>query len=87
MADGSVEDVQVVLERNDISAMDVRDAKGNTLLHLAVIHKRGEVFDWLMDEMGVEGLLLKNKEKLTAPQLAKKLDHLEVVKNVPSSMM
>lgn len=80
-------DVEVYAGKCRKEWVKVRDECGNNLLHLAAQHNRPATFEWLLRMLGVEGLLQKNQQKMTAADIAVQMKHREVLSLIPRSLM
>lgn len=70
VASKDVLDVEIFAEKHKKDSLRVKDSKGNSLLHLAVLHNKTPTFEWLLRKLGVTSLLGKNEEGLTPAEMA-----------------
>mmetsp|Transcript_31859 Transcript_31859/g.80202 ORF Transcript_31859/g.80202 Transcript_31859/m.80202 type:complete len:433 (-) Transcript_31859:26-1324(-) len=60
--------------------LNYQDSFGNSAMHMAVFHRRKEVFDWLIQHNGKDSLEELNHDGLTPFTLAARLGHVDMYK-------
>eukprot|EP00282_Hemiselmis_andersenii_P041327 CAMPEP_0172068896 /NCGR_PEP_ID=MMETSP1043-20130122/12452_1 /TAXON_ID=464988 /ORGANISM="Hemiselmis andersenii, Strain CCMP441" /LENGTH=668 /DNA_ID=CAMNT_0012729179 /DNA_START=9 /DNA_END=2012 /DNA_ORIENTATION=- len=63
--------------------LNYQDSFGNSAMHMAVFHRRKEVFDWLMKNDGKE----LNQDGLTPFTLAARLGHIDIWRHILQTSM
>jgi len=67
--------------------LNYQDSFGNSAMHMAVFHRRKEVFDWLMKNDGKDSLEELNQDGLTPFTLAARLGHIDIWRHILQTSM
>ena len=78
--------VHAEVQRLKYVFMNRCDARGNTALHLAVMHQKKNVIDWLLQNGAKPSLRTLNQDHLTPLTLAVRMGNAEVFQHIVSNL-